>query len=110
EAACYKEVESAERDAVEDGIEEYLLAADCFLKPRRPHREDQPKQQRNRDQGDQRPGRVALDEPAHACPPAVPVSRCNAQKTWAFCAVAMLSSRASWPFWLAIWIAHCVVS
>src|SRR6185437_3024655 len=32
----------------------------------------------------------------------VPFPRSNAQQTWAFCAVAMLSSRASWPFWFGL--------
>ena len=65
EAARNQEVEAAKRDAVEDRVEEDLLAADRVFQSRRPDREDQPKQHRNRDDDDQRPGRMAFDKAGH---------------------------------------------
>ena len=65
EAARHQEIKAAERDAVEDGVEENPLPADRLLEARRPDRKDQPQQHRDRDDQDQRPCRMAFDELAH---------------------------------------------
>src|SRR5215470_8157961 len=99
EAARDQEIESAERDAVEDGVEEDFLAADRLFKPRRPDREDQPEQHRDRDQDDQRPGGMAFDEPAHVSPRAVRTKsgpRSHARGLAGWSAIIMLSSRRAW--------------
>jgi hypothetical protein len=70
EAARHQKIEAAERDTIEDRVEEDLLPADRLFQPRRPDRKDQPKQQRDGDQHDQRPGRMAFDEARHAARPA----------------------------------------
>ena len=50
EPAGHEEVEAAEGDAVEQGVQEDLLAPERRDEPRRPRREDQPQQHRDRDQ------------------------------------------------------------
>jgi hypothetical protein len=87
EAACHQEVEAAERDAVEDGVEKDPLSADRLFEAGRPHGKDQPQHHRDRDQDDQRPCRMAFDESCHGKSPAV----------------AIPSSQTPRPFRLAFW-------
>src|SRR6202034_2218186 len=56
-----------QRNAVEEGIEEHLLSAEGILQALRPGRENQPERCRDRDQDDERPQWVALDDPCHRC-------------------------------------------
>src|SRR4029453_2736306 len=65
EAAGDQEVEAAERDAVEDGVEKNPLPADRLFEAGRPNGKDQPQHHRDRDQEDQRPCRMAFDESCH---------------------------------------------
>ncbi|MGY4496216.1 hypothetical protein ACVWYH_000143 [Bradyrhizobium sp. GM24.11] len=66
EAAGDEEIETAERDAVEDRVEEHPLAADRLFKPRRPYREDQPQRHCDSDDDDQCPRGMALDKAGHS--------------------------------------------
>ena len=54
EAARHQEIEAAERDAVEQRVEEDALAAEHLLELGRPQREDQKQQDASRDQDDER--------------------------------------------------------
>ena len=68
EPARDHEIEAAERDPVEQRVEEDALAADQLLELGRPDRENQIDQHADQDQDDERPGRVACDEVVHAAP------------------------------------------
>ena len=67
--ARHEEIERAERDAAEERVEEDVLAAQHFLEPFRPRREDEPEEHRDEDRDDQRPDRMASDELLHALYP-----------------------------------------
>ena len=55
EPARHEEVEAAEGDAVEQRVHEDFLAPNRRHEPRRPRRDDQPEQHRDRDQDRERP-------------------------------------------------------
>src|SRR5205085_10052618 len=65
ESAGDQEIEAAERDAVEDGVEEDLLPAEGLFKAGRPDRENEPEQRCDREDRQKCPCRVALDESGH---------------------------------------------
>ena len=66
EAARDEEVEAAEGDAVEERVKEDFLAPDRLHQPRRPGREYEPQQHRDRYQDRERPEGMALEESPHA--------------------------------------------
>ena len=65
ESAGDQEIEAAERDAVEDGVEEDLLPAEGLFKAGRPDRENEPEQRCDREDRQKCPCRMALDESGH---------------------------------------------
>ena len=75
EAARDQEVEAAERDPVEHGVEEELLPAERLLEAGRPGREDKPDEEHRHDDDSERPQGTPLDEPVHRRRPAAEPSR-----------------------------------
>ena len=72
EPARDHEIEAAERDPVEQGVEEHALAAEQFFELGRPDRENQEQQHADQDEEGERPGGMACDEVAHGAPRRAP--------------------------------------
>src|SRR3546814_20383701 len=62
EAACDKEIEPSQGEAVQEGVHEGLLAADGVLQPFRPEGEDEPEEDSEGSENEAQPEAVEIDD------------------------------------------------